>query len=372
MHDLAIECGRISDPANQIDGPGVVSIHNGLISSVVVDSSNASTLEAKQIQRRPDEILLPGLIDIHAHPAVSGSIFGTAPDETMLSRGVTAVMSQGDVGANGIDAYVESTIQDSQTVVRLAINLSRIGEATQTGCFDDLQDIDIGACVEAIHRHAAVVPAIAVNVSHHACGQNDPQEILRVGLEVAAQTNRPILFGMRRPEDWSLAEQLELLRPGDIVTYCFRRQPHCIVENNRVLPCVVEAQRRGVKFDVGHGMGSFSFDVAERAIGDGFLPDTISTDHQSSHLTSAQNLPHDLPLVMSKLRAAGMSETDIFSAVTATPARLIDFGKGAGHLTPGAVARLTFLKETEPVDLFDVDMNRRQGTLWCASSGSLI
>jgi len=83
-------------------------------------------------------------------------------------------------------------------------------------------------------------------------------------------------------------------------------------------------------FDVGHGMGSFSFEVAETAIGAGFLPDTISTDLQNRH--AGQSPQHDLPLVMSKLSAAGMTDTDLFRAVTATPAAVLGIEDEAGSL----------------------------------------
>jgi len=38
------------------------------------------------------------------------------------------------------------------------------------------------------------------------------------------------------------------------------------------------ARERGVRFDLGHGAGSFWFRNAVPAIRDGFPPDTISTD----------------------------------------------------------------------------------------------
>jgi len=168
---------------------------------------------------------------------------------------------------------------------------------------------------------------------------------------------------MRRPEDWPLAEQLALLRPGDIVTYCFRREPHCIVENDRVLACVLEARQRGVLFDVGHGTASFSLNVAEAAISDGFLPDTISTDLQIRHL-DRQPLEHDLPLVMSKLRAAGMPDDDIFAAVTSRPAGLLSKDAEFGSLAVGSVADLAVLTCSESRTLSDAHGRTKPGPVW--------
>ena len=63
--------------------------------------------------------------------------------------------------------------------------------------------------------------------------------------------------------EWPLSDQMRLLRPGDILTYCFRQSAQGIVADGRVLDSVKEARQRGVLFDVGHGMTSFDFGVAE-------------------------------------------------------------------------------------------------------------
>ena len=278
-----------------------------------------------------DLCTLSGLVDLHAHPAKSGSVFGVDPDVHMLAQGTTAVGSQGDAGADNIADYVEHTINASSSRVRLAINASKVGESTKSGCFECPEDIDIDACLRAIDLHREHIWAVAVNVSHNACGETDPEFVMDAGLEIAGQANLPLLFGMRRPEDWPLADQLNRLRSGDVVTYCFRRTPHCIVKDGRVLREVQDAKQRGILFDVGHGAGSFDFEVAEMAIADGFTPDTISTDLQLRHL--GQSPTHTLPLVMSKLRAVGMEPADIFQAVTSKPAELMKLGENQDEVT---------------------------------------
>ena len=316
-------------------GPGTVLIDRGRIAEVLNKEHPDADFHF------PDGVLLPGLVDLHAHPAKTGSVFGADPDETMLARGTTTVLSQGDAGADNIEQFLKKTVLTSKTRVLLALNLSHIGESTDSGCFSHLADADIEACVEAASSHPDLVRMISVNVSHHACGDSEPREILKRGLLAAEQTGLPLLFGMRRPEDWPLEDQLKRLRPGDAVTYCFRRQPHCIVDfaERSVLPCVRDARDRGILFDVGHGMASFSFEVAEVAIGEGFLPDTISTDLQNRHV--GQSPPHDLPLVMSKLAAVGMPESDILRAVTETPATTLKLE--CSSLDVGAAADLVVL-----------------------------
>ncbi len=185
----------------------------------------------------------------------------------------------------------------------------------------------------------------------------------RRALAVAEATGRPLLYGLHEPEEWPYEEQLALLRPGDVVTYCFRREPTPIVVDGRIHPAVREARERGVLFDVGHGMTSFSFPMAEAAIADGFPPDTISTDGYARH--AGQTPPHDLPRTMAKLLAAGMSEGEIFAAVTARPARILGLAPEVGQLTIGTCADLTVLAWREDAEpLADADGVVRPGGCW--------
>jgi dihydroorotase len=205
--------------------------------------------------------------------------------------------------------------------------------------------VDAAACAAAVRaadwRMKRAIWGIAVNVSRHTCGRTDPKAVLAQGLAAAGETDLPILFGSRRDDDWSMAEQLALLRPGDVVTYCFNDQPEGLLTDGRVRDEVWAARERGVLFDVGHGMGSFSFAVAERAIAEGFLPDTISTDRYWRHLALSPR--HDLPRTLSKLLAIGMTEQDAFERVTARPAAILGLAGEVGTLAPGACADLAAL-----------------------------
>jgi dihydroorotase len=210
MTTRVIRAGRVVCPLSGIDGPGQVVVRDAKIVAVEV-GTDSNAAHADELFDFPVGILLPGLVDLHAHPASANSVFGVPPDEFMLPQGVTTVMSQGDAGADNVDGYVERTVRSSRTRVLLAINLSRVGESTERGCFENPDDADVSACVDAVARHPDVVRAVSVNASHHACGSTDPREILRRGLLVADETKLPLLYGMRRPEDWPLAEQLDVL-----------------------------------------------------------------------------------------------------------------------------------------------------------------
>ena len=173
-------------------------------------------------------------------------------------------------------------------------------------------------------------------------GDIDPRVIMERGLAVAEATDRPILYGSRKNSDWPLAEQLALLRPGDAMTYLYNREEDGLMSDGRVEDAVLEARDRGVLFDLGHGMASFSFPRAEEAIAQGFFPDTVSTDRYIRHVE--EDPSHDMPRVMSKLIAIGMPEIDVFTRATAAPARHLGLAGEVGTLEPGACADITVLK----------------------------
>ena len=356
---LLIRAGRIVCPTSGIDGPGAVAVEGGHIAA----AGPGVTGPARTIREFPDAVLLPGLIDLHAHPAREGSKYGVDPDIEFLPRGVTTVLSQGDAGAANWARYRDTTIAASRARVRLAINLAFRGESTPDGCFEDLTDADVDACVAAIEDGGGLIWGVAVNASRACCGTTDPREVVRRGVEAAERTGRPILYGMRRPAEWPFEEQLALLRPGDVITYCFRGDPVSIVADGRVHAAIRDARDRGVLFDVGHGMASFDFTVAETAIAADFLPDTISTDAYARHV--GMDPPHDLPRTMAKLMAAGVPESEVFSAVTRRPAALLGLDREIGTLAPGACADLAVLKWRDDASpLVDVHGVRRAGGCW--------
>ena len=146
-YDLLVRAGRVVCPASGLDGPGAIAVRGDRIVAAgdQIDGSAQETLDF------PDAMLLPGLVDMHAHPAREGSKYAVDPDVHFLPRGVTTVLSQGDAGAGNWSRYRESIIEGARTRVRLAINLSVTGESIPTsGCFENLDDVDVDACVAAI------------------------------------------------------------------------------------------------------------------------------------------------------------------------------------------------------------------------------
>jgi dihydroorotase len=365
--DLLLTASRVVCPGTAIDGPGAVGITGGVISFIEASPHPHGLPRAHSVQDFPKGILLPGLVDLHAHPSLEGSRFGVDPDLHLLPRGHTTLLSQGDAGARNIDAYLRRTVRSCRTRVRLALNFCANGESNPGGRFFDISEASVEECVAAVKRSGPDIWGVSVNIAFIRGRDVDPLEVLRRGIRAAELAGRPVMFGATKNSAVPLADQLALLRSGDIMTYCYHTGDGSIIEGGRVLECVWRARERGVLFDVGDGTAAFGFDVAEAAIAEGFLPDTISSDYYSYHFQSGE--PHDLPRTVSKLIAAGMTPDQCWTRVTSVPGRILDAESGIGTLRRGAPGDVAVLMPSAgPEPLRDGRGETRTGTLWTAAA----
>ena len=357
-YDLLVRAGRVFCAASGFDGPGAVAVKGDRIVALGTEVEGT----ARETLDFPDDLLLPGLVDMHAHPARGGSRYGVDPDAHLLPRGVTTVLSQGDAGARNWAAYRDEVVDSCRTRVRMALNLSAAGESGSNRCFEFLEDIDVDACAEVAASDPAIW-GIAVVTLQGPCGDLDPRMIFARALAAGERAGKPLLVGTRTHTNRPLDEQLEELRPGDVVTYCFHALAENMLVEGKVRDSVWKARDRGVLFDVGHGMKSFSYPVVEAAIAEGFYPDTVSTDQYNSHVGSQPQ--HDLPRTISKIIAAGLPEKEAFARATARPAELLGLAGEVGTLAVGACADLAVLQFNEAaLPLCDVQENERPGGCW--------
>ena len=108
-----------------------------------------------------------------------------------------------------------------------------------------------------------------------------------------------------------------LLRPGDILTHAYSGSGNNTVRDGKVAAAALEAKRRGVVIDVGHGGGSFDYTIAEAAIQQGAPPDTISSD---IHQLCIDGPAYDQVTTLSKFLCMGMELSDVIAASTVNAA----------------------------------------------------
>lgn len=349
--DLLITGGRVIDPASSFDRVADVAIRDGRIVRVAPGLPTAS---ARSVIDARGRIVTPGLVDLHVHTDAE------LTPAWCLNTGVTAMADGGTYGADNVETGL-ALARAAKNRVRLLVNLGRTGlnGLGAVGELLDLANADVAAARRAVEAHRDVVAGIKIRLSKNAAGANDVEAVRRarqitapLGLTVMAHIGQSVS---------PLPEILALMGAGDIVTHVYAPAPNGILDaNGRVLPEVRAARDRGVLFDVGNGRsGHITWDVAERAIQQGFLPDTISSDLTAPGRTDRV---FDFPTVLSKFLLLGMSLPQIVACATSRAAKALPAFRDLGTLTVGAPADVAVFELREgDVEFVDNEKTVRKG-----------
>ena len=349
-YDLIIKGGRVIDPSRKLNAIRDVAIASGRIVAIGenIKAGNGETIDAS------GKLVLPGLIDIHTHAARVKE--GPA---LCLADGVTGWVDAGSQGADRISAVVD-VARSAPQACRVLINIGRAGILPE-GDTMDLNRADVTAAREAIGRNRDWVGGVKARLSRDVAGAND-FEVLRRAQEVASGFQMPVMIHMGQTVS-PLSKLLPLLKSGDIVTHMFAPPPNSIIDDaGHILPEVMAARKRGVRFDVGNGrVGHLRWDMAEKILKAGFLPDTFSTDWTPEARTTGVI---DFPNVMSKFLMLGMTLDQVVACATLNPARAFPFLRDRGTLKIGAPADVAVLElkeqDFEFVDNYENKRNGRQ------------
>jgi dihydroorotase len=177
---------------------------------------------------------------------------------------------------------------------------------------------------------------------------------LRLAIKAGEGTRTPIMVHVGDTAI-GMDEIADTLRPGDVITHCYTPQkPSIIDESGKLLPLVRKAKERGVIFDVGHAGGHFDFNLVERAMGDGIVPDVISSDLHGRLSQPGFGVVGDLPTVLTKFLPMGLSFDQIIAKCTVDAARVIGWQDRIGSLEVGREADIAVLQILDdPVTLRD-------------------
>jgi len=348
-HDVLIRGGRVIDPSRRFDRVADVAIANGRIAAV---GGNAAAAGAVETVDATGKLVVPGLIDIHAH-ARSMEMPGIC-----LSQGVTSLIDAGSRGADQIDEVV-AVAKAAPNRVRVLLNLSRVG-VVDSGDLMDIANADVEAARKAIARHRDVIVGVKARLSTTVVGKNDLEAVRRARAAVEP-FGLPIMLHVGQTAS-PLAAILALLKPGDIVTHIYAPPPNSIFDDRgQIFPEVLAARKRGIRYDFGNGrIGHFTWQMVEDGIKKGFLPDTFSSDW-----TDAGRAAHvvDFPNVLSKFLMLGVPLDQVLARGTANSARVFPAFKGLGTLVVGAPADVTVLEARQgSVEFLDNFDGKRTGT----------
>ena len=359
--DLVIRGGEVIDPSQGLRARRDVGIRWGHIAAV---ESAIDPARASQSIDADGNLVVPGLVDLHAHVYPQGSAIGLPADELVPFTATTTYVSAGDAGAGNFSALRHYIIAQARSRIFAFVHISRIGLAGfPVGEMLNIDYADVDAAAKTVAENADVALGIKVRMSKNVVGTHGLEPLVRA---IAAAERAGSGFRVQchiGDAPGELSAVLDLLRPGDILTHAYSGAGNNIVQDGKVLPAATAAQRRGVVIDVGHGGGSFDYTVAEPALAQGLVPDTISSDiHAVSGNTPGQ--PY-LPWVMSKFLNLGLDLEQVIAMATINPARVIGRVQKLGTLQVGAPADVSILQLVEePVAFVDTKGNRRNGTRW--------
>jgi len=358
MSDLVLRGGRVIDPACGRDEIADVAFGDGKVSGFGRDlrAGGAEIIDARGL------LVVPGLIDLHTHVYWGGTSLGVDASEVARRSGTTTFVDAGSAGPGNFPGFRRHVIEASPLRIIPFLNVSFPGifafsAGVMVGECADLRLLDPRECVRVVKANRDLVAGVKVRVGRNAGGASGAAP-LDMALEVAEETGLPVMAHLDHPPP-SRLEVLSRLRRGDILTHCFRPFPNAPVEaGGRIREEVLEARRRGVIFDIGHGSGSFGFRTAEAMLAAGFLPDAISSD---VHTLSINGPAFDQLVTMSKFLCLGMELVDVIRASTAAPAAALG-RTNIGRLEIGAAGDATLLEMAEgEFDYRDVLGETRKG-----------
>ena len=287
--DLLLRGGRVIDPASGVDGFKDVAIRNGKIAAVQSDILPTS---AREITDVTGKIVLPGLIDTHAHvyQYVTGR-FGVNADMVGVQSGVTTLVDQGGPSCMTLPGFRHFIAEQAKSRTYAFLSAYLVG-GLEGHYYPNLYSpdcVDIDATVKAATANRDLVRGIKAHAEIGGFARWGIR-VIEMAAEIGRRADLPVYvhFGQfwGLPESGTNGEDVDtilervipLLRPGDVLAHPFTRHPGGFVNREgEVHPVIRAALDRGLKVDVGHG-SHFSYRLARKAIAAGIIPTTLGAD----------------------------------------------------------------------------------------------
>jgi dihydroorotase len=336
--------GRLIDPASNKDGIFDIRVRDGKIDAIGVDlaQDGGTEIDVK------DQIVTPGLIDVHLHLMKGLGAFGVDPDIFGVGSGVTTVVDAGSAGHTLLTVFRNYVTDNAKTRVLNYINLSTLGGVSGPGysILADPRLIDEDKIEKTVEANRDIIVGIKIMATGGALGSQGLKPLERAR-KLGDTLKLPLLVHIG--ESWTkdtapvhVGDVLKYLRAGDIVTHMFTVHPGGLLDGNgKLWPQVRDAKASGVLMDVGHGLHNLNFDVARKVLDQGLLPDGVSTD---GHRGNRDGPVYDLPTTMAKLMALGFSLNQVIEMATANAAKLLGRAGSLGTLKVGEPADISVLK----------------------------
>lgn len=358
------------DPSQNLDGICDVAFSGGRVSACGRDLPIQSAAEVRDVT---GFIVSPGLIDLHTHVYHGGTSLGIDADEFCRTSGVTTSVDTGSAGPGNWLGFRKHVIERSEARILAYLHVSFAGifgfsKTVMVGESENIRLMAPADCAAVADANRDLIVGIKVRVGRGSSGDQGIAP-LDMALQVAEQVGMPLMAHIDHPPP-SYEDVVDRLRPGDVLTHCFRPFPNApCTGQGTVKQAVLNARKRGVLFDVGHGGGSFAFKTARAMLANGFQPDTISSD---VHTVCIDGPAFDQVTTMSKFLCMGMSLNEVIKASTLNAAIALQRME-YGSLKPGSLGDATVLSVREGrFDYVDVVGEHLEGDRRIMSEGVVL
>ena len=343
-YDLVLKGGHVIDTAQNIDAVMDVAFAGGKVAAI---AKSLDTSAAKDVRDVSGKLVTPGLIDMHTHVYWGGTSLGIDAEDFCRKSAVTTAVDTGSAGPGNFAGFRKHVIEPSAVRILAYLHISHAGifgfsNRIMVGESENLALMDPETAVEVANANRDVIIGIKVRLGRHASGIHGMAPFEHA-IQVAEEASMPLMVHIDEPPP-SYAEVVSRLRSGDVLTHCFRPFPNSPVgPDGKVRPEVLAARQRGVLFDIGHGMGSFSFRTARAMLEAGFMPDTISSD---IHALCINGPAFDQVTTLSKFLCLGVPLKEVIRASTENAARALS-RPDLGTLKPGSAGDAAILSLDE-------------------------
>jgi len=360
----------VLDPSQTLDAVSDVAFSGGKVARIGRDLDPADCPDVRDVSGL---IVSPGLIDLHTHVYWGGTSLGIDAEEFCRTSGVTTAIDTGSAGPGNFKGFRRHVIEPSQVRILAYLHVSFAGiyafsKTIMVGESEEMRLMAPAEAVEVADANRDVIVGIKVRVGLHASGRSGLQP-LESALQVADETGMPLMAHIDHPPP-NYEDVLDRLRPGDVLTHAFRPFPNApLTAQGKVKQAVLDARRRGVLFDIGHGKGSFAFKTGRALLANGFEPDTISSD---IHTLCIDGPVFDQTTTLSKFLCLGMPLDRVIASTTVNAAMAIKRPE-LGTLKVGAVGDATLLRlEEGSFDYVDSTGEHLDGNQRLTSAGVVI
>ena len=336
--DVVIAGGTVIDPAQELHAARDVVITDGKIAALTPPGAAPS---AERVLDARGLLVTPGLIDLHTHVYLHVGQDNIDANSLAARSGTTTMVDAGSAGAAIFDGFRHYVAARARCRLLALLNISVIGTvASPMAGYGRFVDPTFAA--ETVEANRDLIVGVKVLGSRIRVGEDNTDQPVWHAHAAARAAGVPLMLHIGDPPP-TITQSIPILDRGDLITHCYKGELVGRLVDRDGTPTAVlrEARERGVLMDVGHGAGSYHWEVARQLCGHGYWPDTISTD---VHAGSINGPAYDMPTTMSKLLHLGMPLDAVIRASTLRPAQAIGWDDRIGSLEVGRTADVAVLE----------------------------